>query len=58
MLKGAVGAASVGDHVAVRDYLCECDRAAQLTGDRNSYFGSPVKDVDPPTCHSPGVAGY
>jgi hypothetical protein len=38
MLKGAVGAASVGDHVAVRDYLSECDRAAQLTGDRNDFW--------------------
>jgi transcriptional regulator with XRE-family HTH domain len=38
MLKGAVGAASVGDHVAVRDYLRECDRAAQLTGDRNDFW--------------------
>jgi hypothetical protein len=25
MLKGAVGAATLGDHVAVRDYLRECD---------------------------------
>jgi transcriptional regulator with XRE-family HTH domain len=38
MLKGAVGAASVGDHVAVRDYLRECDRAAALTGDRNDFW--------------------
>ncbi|MGH3834510.1 MAG: helix-turn-helix domain-containing protein [Pseudonocardiaceae bacterium] len=38
MLKGAVGAASVGDHVAVRDYLRECDRAATLTGDRNDFW--------------------
>jgi len=38
MLKGAVGAASVGDHLAVRDYLRECDRAAQLTGDRNDFW--------------------
>ncbi|MGH3874119.1 MAG: helix-turn-helix domain-containing protein [Pseudonocardiaceae bacterium] len=38
MLKGAVGAASVGDHAAVRDYLRECDRAAQLTGDRNDFW--------------------
>ncbi|MGH3829413.1 MAG: helix-turn-helix domain-containing protein [Pseudonocardiaceae bacterium] len=38
MLKGAVGAASLGDHVAVRDYLRECDRAAQLTGDRNDFW--------------------
>jgi transcriptional regulator with XRE-family HTH domain len=38
MLKGAVGAATVGDHVAVRDYLRECDRAAQLTGDRNDFW--------------------
>ncbi|MGH3830529.1 MAG: helix-turn-helix domain-containing protein [Pseudonocardiaceae bacterium] len=38
MLKGAVGAATVSDHVAVRDYLRECDRAAQLTGDRNDFW--------------------
>ncbi len=38
MLRSAVGAASVGDHVAVRDYLRECDRAAQLTGDRNDFW--------------------
>ncbi len=38
MLKGAVGAASLGDHVAVRDYLRECDRAAELTGDRNDFW--------------------
>jgi hypothetical protein len=34
---GAVGAASVGDHLAVRDYLRECDRTAQPTGDRNDF---------------------
>jgi transcriptional regulator with XRE-family HTH domain len=38
MLKGAVGAATVGDHVAVRDCLRECDRAAALTGDRNDFW--------------------
>ncbi|MGH3773811.1 MAG: helix-turn-helix domain-containing protein [Pseudonocardiaceae bacterium] len=38
MLKGAVGAATLSDHVAVRDYLRECDRAAQLTGDRNDFW--------------------
>jgi transcriptional regulator with XRE-family HTH domain len=38
MLKGAVGAATVGDHVAVRDFLRECDRAAALTGDRNDFW--------------------
>jgi transcriptional regulator with XRE-family HTH domain len=38
MLKGAVGAASLGDHGAVRDHLRECDRAAALTGDRNDYW--------------------
>jgi transcriptional regulator with XRE-family HTH domain len=38
MLKSAVGAATVGDHVAVRDYLRECDRAAELTGDRNDFW--------------------
>ena len=39
MLKGAVGAASVGDHVAVRDYLRERDRTAALTGDRWAMSG-------------------
>jgi hypothetical protein len=39
--KGAVDAASLGDHVAVRDYLRECDRAAQLTGDRNDFWLAP-----------------
>ncbi|MGH3830524.1 MAG: helix-turn-helix domain-containing protein [Pseudonocardiaceae bacterium] len=38
MLRSAVGMASVGDHVAVRDFLRECDRAAQLTGDRNDFW--------------------
>ncbi|HEU0128325.1 MAG TPA: helix-turn-helix domain-containing protein [Pseudonocardiaceae bacterium] len=38
MLKGAVGSATLGDHVAVRDYLRECDRAAELTGDRNDFW--------------------
>ena len=38
MLKGAVGAATLHDHAAVRDYLGECDRAAQRTGDRNDYW--------------------
>lgn len=32
-----LGAASVGDHLAVRDYLRECDRTAQPTGDRNDF---------------------
>ncbi len=38
MLKGAVGAATLGDHTAVRDYLAECDRATALTGDRNDFW--------------------
>ena len=38
MLKGAVGAATLHDHAAVRDYLGECDRAAQRTGDRNDHW--------------------
>ncbi|MCA1604213.1 MAG: hypothetical protein LC775_01725, partial [Acidobacteria bacterium] len=44
MLRGAVGSATLGDHVAVRDYLGECDRAAERTGDRNDFwlaFGPP-----------------
>ncbi len=38
MLKAAVGAASLGDHTAVRDHLSECDQAAALTGDRNDFW--------------------
>ncbi|MGH3428160.1 MAG: hypothetical protein ACRDQZ_11445, partial [Mycobacteriales bacterium] len=38
MLRSTVGAATVGDHVAVRDYLRECDRVARLTGDRNDLW--------------------
>jgi hypothetical protein len=38
MLKGAVGSATLGDQVSVRDYLRECDRAVELTGDRNDFW--------------------
>lgn len=39
MLKGAVGAASLNDHAAVRDYLAQCEAAAELLGaDRNDYW--------------------
>jgi hypothetical protein len=38
MLKAAVGAATLHDHTSVRDYLGECDRAAQRIGDRNDYW--------------------
>lgn len=38
MLKGAVGAASLGDHVAVRDYLRECHRAAEFVGPHRNDF--------------------
>lgn len=39
MLKGAVGAASLGDHGAVRDYLVECQRAAEFIGPgRNDFW--------------------
>ena len=39
MLKGAVGAASLGDHGAVRDYLAECHRAAEFVGSgRNDFW--------------------
>lgn len=38
MLKGAVGAATLGDHRAAHDYLREAGRAAQFTGDRNDYW--------------------
>lgn len=38
MLKGAVGAATAGDHRSVRDYLAEASRAADVIGDRNDYW--------------------
>ncbi|SDF98959.1 hypothetical protein SAMN05216553_104493 [Lentzea fradiae] len=38
MLKGAVGAATLGDHKGVRDYLAEASRAAEVIGDRNDYW--------------------
>ena len=38
MLKGAVGAATLGDHAMTRDYLGEAARAAEVTGDRNDYW--------------------
>ncbi len=38
MLKGAVGAATDGDHKSVRDYLAEASRAADVIGDRNDYW--------------------
>lgn len=37
MLKGAVGAASLGDHRTARDFLEEAGRAADRTGDRNDF---------------------
>ncbi|MET0235427.1 MAG: helix-turn-helix transcriptional regulator [Kibdelosporangium sp.] len=38
MLKGAVGAATLGDHRAVRDHLAEASRAAEIIGDRNDHW--------------------
>ena len=38
MLKGAVGAATLGDHTEVRSFLAECERAARITGDRNDFW--------------------
>ncbi|MFT7836099.1 helix-turn-helix transcriptional regulator [Saccharothrix sp. BKS2] len=38
MLKGAVGAATLGDHRAARDHLDEAARAAEKTGDRNDFW--------------------
>jgi transcriptional regulator with XRE-family HTH domain len=38
MLKGAVGAATLGDHKTANDYLDEAARAAEQTGDRNDYW--------------------
>ena len=55
MLKAAVGAATLHDHTSVRDYLGECDRAAQRIGDRNDYwlaFGPHQRR------HPPGVADH
>jgi hypothetical protein len=37
MLKGAVGAATLGDHRTARDYLDEAPRAAGEVGDRNDF---------------------
>jgi hypothetical protein len=50
MLKAAVGAATLHDHTAVRDYLGECDRSAQRTGDRNDHWLA----FGPPTWRSTG----
>jgi transcriptional regulator with XRE-family HTH domain len=38
MLKGAVGAATHGDHKSVRDFMAEASRAADMIGDRNDYW--------------------
>lgn len=38
MLKGAVGAATLGDHKAAWDYFTEAARAANAIGDRNDYW--------------------
>jgi hypothetical protein len=38
MLKGAVGAATLGDHKATWDYFGEASRAADMIGDRNDYW--------------------
>lgn len=38
MLKGAVGAATLGDHRAAHDYLGEAARAAEEIGDRNDFW--------------------
>jgi transcriptional regulator with XRE-family HTH domain len=38
MLKGAVGAATLGDHRAARDHLDEAARAAEEVGDRNDFW--------------------
>ncbi|WP_033430407.1 helix-turn-helix domain-containing protein [Saccharothrix syringae] len=38
MLKGAVGAATLGDHRAARDYFDEAARAAEVIGDRNDFW--------------------
>lgn len=38
MLKGAVGAATLGDHRAAWDYFDEASRSADIIGDRNDYW--------------------
>jgi transcriptional regulator with XRE-family HTH domain len=38
MLKGAVGAATLGDRRAAWDYMEEASRAADVIGDRNDYW--------------------
>lgn len=38
MLKGAVGAATLNDHRAARDYFKEASRAAEKVGDRNDFW--------------------
>lgn len=38
MLKGAVGAATLGDHRAARDFLKEASNAADKIGDRNDFW--------------------
>ncbi|MFD7654240.1 hypothetical protein ACFV4N_09715 [Actinosynnema sp. NPDC059797] len=38
MLRGAIGAATLSDHRAVRDYLDEASRVAERTGDRNDFW--------------------
>lgn len=38
MLKGAVGAATLGDHRATWDYFDEAARSADAVGDRNDYW--------------------
>jgi hypothetical protein len=38
MLKGAVGAATLGDHKGAHEFLVEASRAADVIGDRNDYW--------------------
>jgi transcriptional regulator with XRE-family HTH domain len=38
MLKGAVGAATLGDYKSAQDYLYEASRTADIFGDRNDYW--------------------
>lgn len=38
MLKGAIGAAALGDHKTTWDYFAEASRAADAIGDRNDYW--------------------
>ena len=47
MLKGAVGAATLGDRREAEQYLTEAARSAELLGDRNDYCSPLVRPTSP-----------